>query len=107
MSPSTERMPTFANTGVLIHHDSGCHCWPHVSEQDALDAIAATGLAEYRDAKKARAALLAELEAGLKRLAEGERAVNRATGAYGQPGYERAMHDFLALIRKAGERADG
>lgn len=45
---SADTMPTFANTGELMHHDPGCRCWPHVSERDALDAIAAVGLAEYR-----------------------------------------------------------
>lgn len=56
----TERAPTFANTGVLTRHDLGCRCWPHVSEQDALDAIAAVGLNEYRDGKRAVAAALAD-----------------------------------------------
>jgi hypothetical protein len=43
-----EPAPTFANTGELLHHANGCRCWPHVSERDALDAIAAVALAEYR-----------------------------------------------------------
>jgi hypothetical protein len=47
----TERMPTFANTGVLSHHDPGCNCWPHVSERDAIDAIAKAALDEYREAR--------------------------------------------------------
>jgi hypothetical protein len=49
---SADLAPTFANTGVLTHHGLGCRCWPHVSEQDALDAIAAAALAEYRDGKR-------------------------------------------------------
>jgi hypothetical protein len=53
--PRTDLAPTFANTGLLTHHDLGCRCYPHVAERDALDAIAAVGLAEYRDGKRAAA----------------------------------------------------
>jgi len=48
-APALDKTPTFASTGELTHHDLGCRCYPHVSEQDALDAIAAAALAEYRD----------------------------------------------------------
>ena len=64
----TEQAPTFANTGELLHHDLGCRCWPHVSEKDALDAIAAVGLAEYRSARLTPADAPSDLRAALTPL---------------------------------------
>ena len=41
-------------------HDLGCTCWPHISQRDAIAAVEAAALAEYRDGKRH----LAQPEAG-------------------------------------------
>ena len=56
----------------LARHDPGCQCWPHVTEKDALEAIAGVGHLEYLDARRdiaAKDARIAALETLLLEIA--------------------------------------
>ncbi len=106
-------LPTFANTGVLTHHDPGCTCWPHVGERDALDAIAAAALAEYRDGK-ARHSDAAEAE---RLRTAGLRLVSILSDAYWESGqaarfsgalleFERALSSTEAVSKPVEHETD-